>query len=341
MRRYHRISLAVIAALAFLTQSGCQQETKSQDVSKAEGAPKITFEKTVYDFGEVSSTRNYTGQFKFTNTGNGVLKIIGVKKCCGTVVTLDKEELAPGESGTLKVDYNTGRNSGLMSRQIYVFSNDKTNPKVALTIKAKIVIRVDYQPQRIDLLLNKENAACPKITITSFDKQPFSITAFQSTGDTIAADIDPSVKATEFVLEPKVYLEKLQKHPKGLVTINLTHPQLNKVYIRFNTKQRFQLIPSGVFLLNPRPLEPSINRVSVLSNYSEDFEIASTSSEKDMAKVVSQRAIKDGYQLNIEVTPPAPEGETRSFEDVVDVNLKGGQTLKIKCYVRYLSKDET
>jgi hypothetical protein len=338
MRRYCSISLILTATLVFLTQSGCQQETKSPDVSKSEGAPKITFEDTVYDFGEISSSRKYTGQFKFTNTGNGILNILDVKKCCGSVVTLDKEELAPGESGTIKVEYTTGARSGSMNRSIRVYSNDKTNPKVDLTIKAKVVQKVKWQPPRVDLLLNKGNVVCPKITITSLDEQPFSITAFQSTGDTITADIDPSVKATEFVLEPKVDPEKQQKHSRGLITISLTHPELDKVYIRFTTKERFELKPTGVFLLNPRPEEPNINKVSVVSNYGEEFEIESTSSEKGMAKVINRQAIANGYRLDIEIIPPAPDDKTRMFTDFVDVNLKGGQTLKIKCYVRYLNK---
>ena len=342
MRCYCNIPIAVIASLVLLTHSGCQKqakEPKTELISPAAGAkPHITFENTVYDFGEIAPGKKYTGQFKFTNTGNGILKIIEVKRCCGAVVTLDKKELSPGQSGMLKVEYSSGRTAGPVTKELRVYSNDKTNTKVDLTIKAQVVIRVEYKPQRIDLLLNKENAGCSKITITSLDKQPFSIKSFQSTGDTITADIDPSVKATEFVLEPKVDLEKLKKRPTGLVTINLTHPELNKVYIRFFTKQRFQLKPSGVFLLNPLPDKPSINKVSVVSNYGEDFEIASTSSEKGMAKVVNQKAIKDGYQLDIEITPPAPKGETRSFDDMVDVHLKGGQTLKIKCYVRYLNK---
>jgi hypothetical protein len=344
MMYYCRFSFAVIAALVLLIHSGCQKQAKAPETKltspAAGGNPKITFENTVYDFGEIAAGRKYTGQFKFINTGNGVLKIIDVKKCCGAVVTLDKKELSPGESGMIKVECNSGRRAGQVAKQLHVSSNDETKPIVALTIKAKVVIRVDYQPQRIDLLLNKENAGCPNITIRSLDNQPFSITSFQSAGETITADVDPSVKATEFVLEPKVDLDKLQKHPGGLVTVNLTHPELNKVYIRFITKQRFQLIPSGVFLLNPLRDKPSINKVSIVSNYGEDFEIKSTSSEKGMAKVVNQQGIKGGYRLDIEITPPAPEGETRSFDDVVDVNLKGGQTLKIKCYVRYLSKGQ-
>ncbi len=342
MRHYCKISLAVTVALVLLVQSGCQEQAKApvepqSELAATETRPEITFEKTIHDFGEVAAGKKYSGAFKFTNTGDGVLKITDVKKCCGAVVALDKKELAPAESGTLKVEYNTDRRSGLMSRQLRVFSNDETNPKVTLTIKARVVIRIDYQPARIYLLLNKENAGCPKITITSLDNQPFSITAFQSTGDTITADVDPSVEATNFVLEPKVDLQKHQKHSAGLVAISLTHPELDRVTIRFTTKQRFQLTPAGVFLLNPRPKEPSINKVSIVSNYDENFEIESTSSEKGIAKVLSQRAIADGYRLEVEITPPPPD-ETRMFTDVVNVHLKGGETLSIKCYVRYLSK---
>lgn len=341
MRHNCKISLALTAALVLLIQSGCQKQTKAPETDFIPSAertePQITFENTVYDFGEVSSSKKYMGQFRFKNTGRGVLKITEVKKCCGAVVTLDKEELSPGESGTLKVEYSSGRRAGLVAKQLHVSSNDETNPEVTLTIKARIVIKVDCQPSNINLVLNKKNAGCPKITIRSLDNQLFSITAFQSTGQTISADIDPSVEATEFVLEPKVDLYKLQKRSMGLVTISLTHPELDKVNIYFRTKQRFQLTPTGITLLNPRPQEQSTNKVSIVSNYDEDFEIESTSSEKGTAKVVSQLTIPGGYRLEVEITPPPPD-KTRSFEDVLNVNLKGGETLAIKCYVRYLSK---
>lgn len=344
MRHYCKISFTITIVLILLVQSGCQKQVRAPDTESmppVDGLhPKITFEKTTYDFGEVAAGKKYTGQFRFTNTGSDVLKITDVKRCCGVVFKLDKNVLALDESGTLKFDYNTGQNSGQMLRQFHVFSNDKTNPKVILTIKAKVVIRIDYKPQKIDLLLNKENAGCPKITLRSLDKQPFSITSFQSTSNTITADVDPSVKATRFILEPKVDLGKQQKRSSGLVTISLTHPELDKVNIYFRTKKRFKLTPSGVFLLNPRPDEPNINKVSIVSNYDEEFEIESTSSEKGLAKVINQQAIKDGYRLEVEITPPPPDDETRMFTDMVNVNLKGGETLKIKCYVRYLSKEE-
>jgi hypothetical protein len=355
MKRYRLTWLSLVLGVTTVLHTGCQEQTKPPDQTEAataaaaklasekarvdQPAPQITFEKTVYDFGEVSSSKKCTGQFKFTNTGNAPLRITEVKKCCGAVVTLDKKELAPGESGALKVEYNTGRGAGAMMRQLHVSSNDQTNPDVTLTIKARIAPKVDYEPRRINLVLNKENAGCPNITLTSLDGQPFSIKTFQATGDSISADVDPSVEATKFVLQPKVDLEKLQKRSAGFVAINLTHPELDRVTIYFSTQQRFQMTPASIILFNPEPQKPTVKKISVVSNYGQNFEVESTSSDKGLAKVLSQQEIANGYQFEVEIMPPLPDG-TGKFTDVLNIQLKGGEKLAIKCYGRYMDLKE-
>jgi hypothetical protein len=354
MKCYRLSRLSIILAVAVFCQTGCQEQVRAPEGTKTASAPakpgssaekadaglpapRITFENTVYDFGEVSSNKRHTGQFKFTNTGSSILRITDVKKCCGVVVTLDKNELTPGQSGTLKVEYNTGQGPGVMSRQLRVSSNDETNPEVTLTIKARIVPKVDYQPQRIYLVLNKENAGCPRITLTSLDRQPFSIRTFQSTGESITADVDPSVEATKFVLEPKVDLDKLRKRSAGFIAITLTHPELDRVTIYFSTLQRFKTTPASIILFNPQPKKPTIRKISLVNSYDEDFEIESTSSQEGIAKVVGQQAIAGGYQLEVELTPPPPDG-TGKFTDMLGIRLKGGETLVVKCYGRYAQK---
>jgi Protein of unknown function (DUF1573) len=345
MKRYCLSRLSVVLALIVLAQAGCQQQARTsskivstkQKTQTAAAAPRITFEKTVYNFGEVSPSKKYDGQFKFTNTGSGVLKITQIKKCCGAVVTLDKHELAPGQSAELKVVYTSGQGAGLVSKQLRISSNDPTNPEVTLTIKARVVPKVDYQPQRITLALNQENAGCPKITLRSLDKRPFSITAFQSTGESITADVDPSVEATKFVLHPKVDLEKLRKRTAGFVAISLTHPQMSRVIIYFNTLPHFRTTPGSIILFNPEPHKPIIRKITVINNYGGPFEIESTSSDKGIAKVLSRQPIAGGYQLEVQVTPPAPD-RTGRFTDLLTVHVKGGEAVRIKCYGRYLKK---
>jgi hypothetical protein len=341
-------SVSLIVALILLLQIGCQEQAKApgigqketETVAKAsETAPKITFANVVHEFGQIAARKKYAAEFKFTNTGDGLLEITEVKRCCGVVAKLDKREFAPGESGVIKVEYTSGRSTSVMMRKLYVSSNDKTNPKVALTIKAKVVQKVAYEPKKLNLVLKEENAGCPNLTLTSVDKQPFSIKAFRSTGQGITADVDPSVEATEFVLVPKVDLEKLQSRSVGFVSIDLTHPECKKVTLSFNTLLRFEFKPRSIMVFNPEPQKPFVKKISLVSNYNEDFEVESTSSKNGIAKVTSQEKTPQGYQFEVEIAAP-PNDDTGKFGDVLYVNLKRGEKLEIICYGRYVSKEE-
>ena len=351
MRHNCMTLLALIVAFVLLLQIGCQEQAKTQEqpttvLAKPETAgqeeaettlqadqpvPKITFENLVHDFGEVPPRMKQVGEFKFTNTGNGLLKITEVLKCCGVVAKLDKEKFEPGESGVLKVEYRSGQRAGTMSKKLYVSSNDEQCPKVALTIKATIVPKVTYQPQRMKFLLKGENAGCPEITLTSLDNQPFSINSFKSTRDGITADIDSSVEATKFVLQPELDFEKLQSSSGGIISINLTHPQCDAVSIFFSVLPRFQSTPRSIAISNAERQQPIVRKISVLSNYDEDFEVDSVSSKKGFVKFLGQEKIHNGYQLEVEITPP-PANDTERFTDWVYVNIKGQEKLQIVCY---------
>jgi hypothetical protein len=228
-----------------------------------------------------------------------------------------------------------------------VFSNDKVKPKVELTIKAKIVSRIDCQPEKLDLLLNKENAGCPAITIRSLDGKPFSIKQFKTTGRfkstemAITADYDSSVEATEFVLQPKVDIEKLRKGSNGRIEITLTHPEGDVVTIPFTVLPRFKITPPSIIIYKAEPEKPVTKEVWILSNYDEDFEVESTSVLQGAIKVLGQEKIDNRYKFELEITPPgANEGQKRVFTDVLFVNIKDGERLKVTCRGFYSGKAE-
>lgn len=316
------------------------QPTLAGDVAEVDG-PRITFEKVTHDYGEISPGTKNPCEFKFKNTGNALLKIGKIHCQCGcTLATLDKTDYAPGESGVLKIVYNASMSPSKVRKSCSVPSNDKKNPTVVLILTAKITRKVDYEPKRLDLFLKGENAGSPEITLTSLDKQPFAIAHFKSTGNGITADYDPLVKATKFVLRPKVDFEKLQKGPRGQVEIGLTHPRCKSVRIIFDSVPEFKTDPRVVFVREAEEQKPVIKKFSVLSNYNEDFEIESTSSKKGIVKVLNQKKIILGYEFELQITPPASESQKRVFTDVFYVKLKGGQQLQATCYGLYSKKTE-
>lgn len=294
------------------------------------GTPRIVFDKAVHDFGKVGTGTTNVGEFKITNTGDGVLEITKIGDCCGITTELSKEKFAPGESGVLKAVYRANPRATVIRQQVVVHSNDKTRPEFALTIKAEVIPKVVSNPKRLKLFLGEENASCPKITLSSVDDQPFSITAFKSTADCITADIDPSVKATKFVVEAKVDMEKLQKNLKGRIFVNVTHPQCDDVMILFDVLPKFTINPPLIIIFNAEPQKPIVRQLWVLSNYSGDFEVESVSSKDNNVKLLSKEKHSNGYQLEVEITPPAAEGKT-GFTDTFFLNIKDDEKVEIPC----------
>jgi hypothetical protein len=102
-------------------------------------APQLKFEETTHDFGSIKKNMSVSTEFKFTNTGKLPLNIRAMKPNCGcTISKLEKFDYAPGESGTLKVEFDSTGRRGSQHKSIVIFSNDPRAPTQRLIIKAKI-----------------------------------------------------------------------------------------------------------------------------------------------------------------------------------------------------------
>jgi hypothetical protein len=216
-------------------------------------------------------------------------------------------------------------------RQLGLLSNDLTNPEIKLTLKAKIVAKVSWDPERVKLCLDEENAGCPKLKLKSLDGQQFSITDIKSTGDCITAQYDPNTKATEFDIELKADTEKLAKNLKGRVYISLTHPEAKMATVLFDVIPKFTVTPPLIIVFNAESQKPIVRKISVLNNYKEEFEIESSSSKDDTMKILDQKKITNGYQLEVEIMPPMPEEGKIKFSDVLSINIKDGEKLAVTC----------
>ncbi len=349
------VLVAVVLSTFLTTQSGCQQKVKAkaepivqrpttkQDVVKTEvegPAPKIIFTKSVLDLGDVAPGSKSKGEFTFTNTGKGVLKVKKkIKSTCGcTVPTLEKEEYLPGESGTIKVQYKAGKHAGMSKKYLHVYSNDKTKSDFKLTVQANVVVQVEYEPKILKLSFKEEDLVGSKITLTSLDNQPFSIRSFSSTGNSITADFNTAKNATKFVLSPKINAERLGKNLNGKIHISLSHPKCRSVSIPFRTLPRFSVTPPVLNIRMAKPQVPVKRKLWVSSNYEEEFDIASVTSKKGMVKLLSQEKIGKRYQIELEVTPPAADDKTRMFSDTCIINLKNGSKLEVNCFGLFSSK---
>jgi len=292
--------------------------------------PEIKFEKTEVEFGQVGPGTVSTAELPFENIGEGILEIEEITQCCGIMASTDKEQYEPGESGIFTIEYHDGGVIGDIFREPIIHCNDPNNEQVTFTVTAECVQIVVWEPENIKLYLNEENAACPKLTIKSLDEQPFSIKSIKSTGNCITADYDFLVKQSEYVLDLKVDMEKIQKNTTGEISISMTHPQGTIATIYFSVIPKYAINPKSLYMYDLKANEPRHEKINILNNYSKEMIIESTSSQNNHVKMIDYKPVEGGYEMNLEIIPPVPDNETR-FDDIFVINLAGGEELSLIC----------
>jgi hypothetical protein len=104
----------------------------------ANAQAKISFKSETVNFGEIAKGSDGIRVFEFTNTGNAPLIISEVKSSCGCTVPKKPDgPIAPGESNTIQVKYDTNR-VGPIRKTITVYSNAE-EPIKALKIKGEVL----------------------------------------------------------------------------------------------------------------------------------------------------------------------------------------------------------
>ena len=99
---------------------------------------KISFKAETVDYGTIAKGSDGVRIFEFTNTGDTPLIISDVKSSCGCTVPKKPDgPVAPGESSTIEVKYDTKR-VGPIRKTITVYSN-ANEPIKALKIKGEIL----------------------------------------------------------------------------------------------------------------------------------------------------------------------------------------------------------
>ncbi len=103
-----------------------------------EKLPVIEFETLTYDFGEVVQGEKLTCAFKFKNTGKSNLIIFSSEATCGcTTSTPPKAPIRPGETGEIKVFFDSTSQNGKVIKRVLVGAN--TYPaETILTITANV-----------------------------------------------------------------------------------------------------------------------------------------------------------------------------------------------------------
>ena len=123
--------------LTFAQAKNEKTEMKAEQVKEQVQGPQISFKDKTIDYGVVAQESDPYRVFSFENTGNEPLVITNAKGSCGcTVPQYSKDPIGPGETGEIKVRYDTKR-LGKFIKTVTLTTN-VGEEKVVLTIKGEV-----------------------------------------------------------------------------------------------------------------------------------------------------------------------------------------------------------
>lgn len=112
-------------------------QSKPGDIS-GENAPKIVFNKTSHDFGELTLFSPVFCEFKFYNKGKSPLILSDISATCGcTVPSWPKKPIMMGDSGVIVINYMPDE-TGIIDKNVTVYSNATKLP-VTLELTGRVI----------------------------------------------------------------------------------------------------------------------------------------------------------------------------------------------------------
>lgn len=136
-----RGTLFLMALALLLAGCGSKSDEKlpTDVISGSGGTPRMTFDNTHHNFGNVHEGDVVEYSFKFTNTGDGDLLIADASATCGcTIPQYPKYPIPPGKSDYIPVQFNTSGKHDQQTKTITIEANT-TPAETQITISAFVL----------------------------------------------------------------------------------------------------------------------------------------------------------------------------------------------------------
>ncbi|MEO8234481.1 MAG: DUF1573 domain-containing protein [Flavobacterium sp.] len=115
-----------------------QMDLGPKKVMKPGEYPKIEIENSDFDFGDITQGDKVSHVFKFKNTGKTDLVILDAHASCGcTVPEWTKTPIKNGESGEVKISFNSDGKMGLQQKTVTLRTNTEIGSEI-INFKANI-----------------------------------------------------------------------------------------------------------------------------------------------------------------------------------------------------------
>ena len=108
---------------------------------------ELKWDQTSIELHPTAADKQAIGHFKYQNSGSKPVRFKSVRTSCGcTAAQSQKEEVPPGEKGEITATFNIGERTGTQVKTVTVETDEATNQRTVLTLKAEIPQQLEITP---------------------------------------------------------------------------------------------------------------------------------------------------------------------------------------------------
>lgn len=341
---------AALFAVATIGVARADQTNAPAEAAKpAPPAPKIQFDKTVYDFGSTSFVDSVTGTFTFSNTGAGDLKMGKPQPSCGcTVASVKPDVLKPGEKGELVFKVNVGPAHGALEKHITVTSNDPQTPSISLAIKVDVKQVIEVSPGQVSVgAIRQGMITNVVVTVHRVDGKKLAISSTTPSSKLVRARVEPiegsNDESAKLIVEvegegvPRSFNENVKVFLDGIsqpaTTVSVVGRLIGDIAVA--PEQLYWPVSDPAHAPVANPEAQTIRRISVTSTRTDQpLEIKNlASSLKDVSlELVAVEAGKS-YSIVAKLAEPPKESETGTITFDTNATAQPKVTIPVKITV--------
>jgi hypothetical protein len=230
------------------------------------GAQTLTFEKTLFDFGDLTGADTVSTTIKYSNTGDRELVIKNVRTTCGCTAGVPaKTILAPGEESTVEVSFVAKGKRGKQRKRITFTSNDPKQRVQNIYITANITTLWAFIPPTVDFYISDgtyensrdtfavENRSNETLTVLSIEPRNARFSVLEA--HRVKREVEPGSSTTYTIAVDPTYRPKRRLN-YSRVTVHAKIGDAMKIrtlgaYIRNKGKTSIQALKPKT--ANPEP----------------------------------------------------------------------------------------
>jgi hypothetical protein len=284
---------------------------------------KIAFANPIHDFGRVKAGEIVKHEFVFTNIGTTTLEVTHVQPTCGCTAAGEwTRKVEPGQTGKIPIQFNSTSFFGGVHKSVGVNCSDRSQPQLALQLKANIWRPIDVQPMFAMLTIPADGGnGLAVVTITNNMEEPLEVFAPEANNPAFKVELKTNTPGRQYQVSITTVPPLPPGNAQGLVSLKTSTTNNPVIHITaWANVLPAMLVMPPTLSLPPAPLAaPAAPTITIQNNSTNGLLLTEPSiNVPDVA--IKLNEVQPGRVFN--VTLSFPQGFTMPPGEPVALTLK-------------------